>query len=227
LATGILRVKLLSMREPDSAGREAELAHEVCARCDAWDRGAVAAWLRRTGSPRPPHTDLAEPYRLQVAGDWEAAARLWTSLGCLYAAGLALYDAAAEAPLRAALKHFTDLGALAAVQLTRRKMRQLGIRSIPAGPRAATRAIRSAGCPYPWHRGIARRAPRARRPGDKIGNELGKLGNHSRSGTVVSRPTVALSAKRREIRRRKDEWEQRNDSHNTARAAAGRRHGIG
>jgi hypothetical protein len=73
LATGILRVKLLSMREPDSAGREAELAHEVCARCDAWDRGAVAAWLRRTGSPRPPHTDLAEPYRLQVAGDWEAA----------------------------------------------------------------------------------------------------------------------------------------------------------
>jgi hypothetical protein len=130
----------LSMREPDSAGREAELAHEVCARCDAWDRGAVAAWLRRTGSPRPPHTDLAEPYRLQVAGDWEAAARLWTSLGRLYAAGLALYDAAAEAPLRAALKHFTDLGALAAVQLTRRKMRQLGIRSIPAGPRAATRA---------------------------------------------------------------------------------------
>jgi DNA-binding CsgD family transcriptional regulator/tetratricopeptide (TPR) repeat protein len=126
--------------KPDSARREAELANEVCARCDAWDRGAVAAWLRRTGSPRPPHTDLAEPYRLEVAGDWAAAARLWTSLGCLYQAGFALYDAAAEAPLRAALKHFTDLGALAAVQLTRRKMRQLGIRSIPAGPRAATRA---------------------------------------------------------------------------------------
>jgi DNA-binding CsgD family transcriptional regulator len=35
---------------------------------------------------------------------------------------------------------FHDLGAVAAVQLTRHQMRALGIRSIPAGPRTATRA---------------------------------------------------------------------------------------
>jgi DNA-binding CsgD family transcriptional regulator len=51
-----------------------------------------------------------------------------------------LHDCDREAPLRQALKIFTGLGATAAVQLTRQRMRQLGIRSIPAGPRTATRA---------------------------------------------------------------------------------------
>jgi hypothetical protein len=72
--------------EPGSAAREAELADDVCARGDAWDRGAVAAWLWRTGSHRPPRDDLAEPYRLQLAGDWQEASRLWRSLGCPYTA---------------------------------------------------------------------------------------------------------------------------------------------
>jgi DNA-binding NarL/FixJ family response regulator len=38
------------------------------------------------------------------------------------------------------VKTFSGLGALAAARITRQKMRQLGIRSIPAGPRIATRA---------------------------------------------------------------------------------------
>jgi DNA-binding NarL/FixJ family response regulator len=37
------------------------------------------------------------------------------------------------------LTTFNDLGASAAARITRQKMRLLGIRSIPAGPRAATR----------------------------------------------------------------------------------------
>ena len=126
--------------QPNSAGREAELADDVCAQCDQWERGAVAVWLRRTGSPRPPRGELAEPCRLQMAGDWEQAARLWTTLGCPYEAALALYDAPDEAALRQALKIFTGLGASAAAQITRQKMRLLGIRSIPRDPRPATRA---------------------------------------------------------------------------------------
>jgi len=122
------------------AMREAELADDVCARMDAWDRGSAACWLRRTGSGRPARGDLAEPYRLQLAGDWEEAARLWTGLGCRYDTALALYDAAHEAALREALRIFTDLGASAAARITRHKMRQLGIRSIPVGPRTATRS---------------------------------------------------------------------------------------
>ena len=126
--------------QPDSAAREAELADDVCASGDAWDRGAVAVWLRRTGSARSPRGELSEPYRLQVAGDWAEAARLWAGLGCPCEAALARYDAADETALREALKVFTGLGASAAAQATRQKMRHLGIRSIPAGPRTATRA---------------------------------------------------------------------------------------
>jgi len=120
--------------------REAELADDVSAGSDGWDRGEIGAWLRRTGSPRSARGELAEPYRLQVAGEWAEAARVWAGLGCPYEAALALHDASEESALRQALQIFTGLGAPAATQLTRHKMRQLGFRSIPAGPRTATRA---------------------------------------------------------------------------------------
>ena len=121
------------------ARREAELADDAVGGCDEWDRGAVAAWLKRTGSDRPPRRELAAPYRRQVDSDWGGAARLWTDLGCSYEAGLALLGSADEVSLREALRIFTDLGASATVRLTRQKMRQLGIRSIPAGPHRTTR----------------------------------------------------------------------------------------
>jgi DNA-binding CsgD family transcriptional regulator/tetratricopeptide (TPR) repeat protein len=126
------------------ARREAELADDAVGHRDGWDRGAVAVWLQRTGSVRPPRGKLAPPYRRQLDGDWAGAARLWTDLGCPYEAALALLGtaglgSAGEASLRDALRILTDLGASATVRLTRQKMRRLGIRSIPAGPRLATR----------------------------------------------------------------------------------------
>jgi DNA-binding CsgD family transcriptional regulator/tetratricopeptide (TPR) repeat protein len=126
--------------EPRLAAQEAELADDVAVAPDGWERGAVAVWLRRTGSPRSPRGELAEPYRLEIAGEWEEASRLWVGLGCPYEAALALYGSDEETALRRALKMFHDLGASATVQLTRHTMRALGIRSIPAGPRAATRS---------------------------------------------------------------------------------------
>jgi DNA-binding CsgD family transcriptional regulator len=122
------------------ARREAELADEASTDDDGWERGMIAVWLRRTGSARPPRGELAEPYRQQVAGDWEQAASRWTQLGCRYEAALALLGSGQEAALRDALSIFTDLGAGAAAGITRHAMREHGVRSIPAGPRAATRA---------------------------------------------------------------------------------------
>jgi len=128
--------------EPELAAREAELADDVAAGADRWERGEVAAWLRRTGSGRPPRgdpADLAPPYRHVLAGDVAAAARLWASLGCPYEAALALHDADEENMLREALSMAGGLGAPATAQAIRQKMRRLGIRSVPAGPRPATR----------------------------------------------------------------------------------------
>jgi DNA-binding CsgD family transcriptional regulator len=121
------------------ARREAELADDAASGCDAWDRGAVAVWLRRTGSDRPARGELAAPYQRLLDGDRAGAARLWSDLGCPYEAALALLGSADEASLRQALWTFIDLGASATVRFTRQKMRRLAIRSIPAGPRTSTR----------------------------------------------------------------------------------------
>jgi DNA-binding CsgD family transcriptional regulator/tetratricopeptide (TPR) repeat protein len=126
--------------EQHLAAQEAELADDARVGSHGWEHGEIAVWLRRTGSPRPPRGELAGPYRLQVAGESAEAAREWSSLDCPYEAALALYDSGEEAALRQALSMFHDLGAAVAAQLTRHQMRALGIRSIPAGPRTATRA---------------------------------------------------------------------------------------
>jgi DNA-binding CsgD family transcriptional regulator len=96
-------------------------------------------WLRRTGSGWDVPGELAEPYRYLIDGHWDKAAQLWTDLGCRYKAALALLYAPEEDRLREALSIFASLGATAAVRLTRQKLRALGVRSIPAGPRNATR----------------------------------------------------------------------------------------
>ncbi len=146
ISSHILRVRLaraeacwLQGRDAD-ARREAELAADASMDDDGWERGMIAVWLRRTGSARLPRGELAEPYRQQADGDWEQAASLWTQLGCRYEAALALLGSGQEAALRDALSIFSDLGAGAAAGVTRQAMRERGVRSIPAGPRAATRA---------------------------------------------------------------------------------------
>ena len=118
---------------------EAELADDRSAGCDAWQRGAVAVWLRRTGSDRMPAGELAEPWQHEIDGNWEKAAQLWTDLGCAYDAALAMLAAPGEAALREAHSILAGLGARAAARLARHRLRALGARSIPAGPRAATR----------------------------------------------------------------------------------------
>src|SRR5204862_1151570 len=96
-------------------------------------------WLQRTGSTRSPRDDVADPYRQQLHKDWVRAAAAWTELGCPYETAMTLLDAAEETTLREALRIFQELGASAAARLTRQRMRQAGIRSIPTGPKSTTR----------------------------------------------------------------------------------------
>ena len=123
----------------DAARREAELACDVCATLNGWLRGAVAVWLRRLGSPRWEEGEVAEPYRLLLSGDPAGAAHAWTHLGSPYEAAMALADVPDEEALREALGIVIGLGARAAAQVIRQRLRMLGARSIPAGPHAATR----------------------------------------------------------------------------------------
>jgi DNA-binding NarL/FixJ family response regulator/tetratricopeptide (TPR) repeat protein len=124
----------------NGARHEAELAGDASADVtDPWLNGEVAVWLRRTGSPRACQRELAEPYRLQLTGNHRDAAELFDALGCPYDAALALLGAPDELALRRALDICNSLGAVATARIIRQKMRSLGIRSVPAGQRAATR----------------------------------------------------------------------------------------
>ncbi|MFY9669931.1 MAG: AAA family ATPase [Trebonia sp.] len=107
---------------------------------DRWTLAALAIWLPRLGAPLDPPFSLPKPFAAEIAGDWRGAALAWERLGRPYEAALVLQDSTEERRLREAVKIFTGLGASAAARITRQKMRQLGIRSIPAGPRSATRA---------------------------------------------------------------------------------------
>jgi DNA-binding CsgD family transcriptional regulator/tetratricopeptide (TPR) repeat protein len=123
----------------DDARREAELAAEAAHDIDQWMRGALRRWLHRTGSGRIVDGPVAEPYRLQESGGHAAAARAWDELGCRLDAALALLDSSDEDDLRDALQRLDELGARATARLARQKLRQIGARSVPAGPRQATR----------------------------------------------------------------------------------------
>ena len=122
-----------------AAHREAALADLAADGASPWLRGEVAAWVRRTGAVPSPAGEVAVPYRLELDGDWRGAAKAHEDLGCRYDAALALLSSGEEDALRQALDVFQVLGAVAAARLVRRTMRQLGIRSIPVGQRAATR----------------------------------------------------------------------------------------
>jgi len=122
----------------DAARSELDRVRAVSAGVFVLSRGWIALWTRRlTGLAEP--IDL-EPFASQIAGDAAHAAELWDRLGCRYEAALALLDTKDETMLRESLVRLFDLGAEAAARLVRRTMRDLGIRSIPAGARPATKA---------------------------------------------------------------------------------------
>jgi len=123
----------------DGATRELQVAEAAVRTCGGVLHSEVMAWRHRVTGLVTPERPLVEPYATQVAGDHVGAARQWDDLGCPYDAALALLDGTDETLLREALKRLEGLGAVAAAGVARRKMRDLGVRSIPAGARATTR----------------------------------------------------------------------------------------
>jgi DNA-binding CsgD family transcriptional regulator/tetratricopeptide (TPR) repeat protein len=116
-------------------------AYELAAeKRNAWALGELGLWMWRHGLLAELPVTAAEPYRLQVAGDPAGAAAAWTRIGCPYEAADAGADAADEEVVRTALEAFTALGARPGRQRAAQRLRELGVRSIPRGPRASTSA---------------------------------------------------------------------------------------
>jgi DNA-binding CsgD family transcriptional regulator len=125
--------------DDERAIAEARRAVEISALCDASHRGDAAVWLHRlTGAVST--YEVSEPFASQLREEHEKAAALWEQIGARYDAALALGDATDEASLRAAVGQLEALGASAVARRVRQRMRGLGMRSVPAGVRASTRA---------------------------------------------------------------------------------------
>lgn len=104
---------------------------------NAWAVGEIAFWLWKSGVQIEIPELIAKPFLYQINGDWKSAAELWNELNCPYEQALALSDGDEES-MKQAIIIFNELGATAASQLIKQKMRQSGIKGIPKGPRRST-----------------------------------------------------------------------------------------
>jgi DNA-binding CsgD family transcriptional regulator len=128
--------------QSDEARKEAAEAYDqALGRTDPWRLGSVAIWASRLGARLDLPANLPEPYALEIAGDWHGAAASWERLGRRYDAALTrIFSCTDDGELRASLALLDDLGARATAAAARRRMKELGMTSIPRGPRTATRA---------------------------------------------------------------------------------------
>jgi len=121
--------------------RETQAAYELAhKRRDPWVKGELAMWLWRVEALDEQPSDIAEPYALEMSGDWRGAADAWKTLGCPYERASVLALNGSELEQREALTIFEALGATPAALSLRKQMREQGVRGVPRGSRASTRS---------------------------------------------------------------------------------------
>ncbi len=122
------------------AADEASMAYELAvAKRHVWFAGELAYWQIRAGALPSWPSWIAEPWRLQLAGDALGAAAAWEARGCPYEAARALADSDEVRHVRTALDVFERMGAVPAAKAARSRLRHLGA-PVPRGPRPSTRA---------------------------------------------------------------------------------------
>lgn len=104
-----------------------------------WARGEIGFWMWRAGAIGGPPEGAAEPFALQMTGEWRAAADAWREIGCPYEVAMALADGPEQAKLEA-LEILDQLGARPLADRVRSRLRELGVESIPRGPTRRTRS---------------------------------------------------------------------------------------
>lgn len=99
----------------------------------------LAYWRWRAGIETHVTPRETRPETFEVSGDWRTASELWARLECPYHAAVASLDADDELMLRHAFDELERLGAQPATAIAARRLRELGVRGVPRGPRPSTR----------------------------------------------------------------------------------------
>jgi DNA-binding CsgD family transcriptional regulator/tetratricopeptide (TPR) repeat protein len=144
---GVLLAERAWLGAPEDAGAgkaeavaslSAIVAHAAASGAQ-WAVDDAALWLHTLGEFELDTAAMASPIREHCEGRWQAAAAGWAALGRPYEEALALSAGDDEAQRRA-LDLFDRLSAVPAAARLRRHLRAKGVRAIPRGPIADTRA---------------------------------------------------------------------------------------
>jgi DNA-binding CsgD family transcriptional regulator len=108
-------------------------------RHSCWVTEDTGLWLHLLGEPIDGSDKYPSPYREHCEDRHEAAAAGWRALNRPYEEAIAL-SGGEDAAQRQALEIFDRLGALPAAARLRKQMRANGMRAVPRGPIAKTRA---------------------------------------------------------------------------------------
>jgi DNA-binding CsgD family transcriptional regulator len=100
---------------------------------------AYWSWRAGVGSPLGEAQDENDPHLLEINGEWAAAADRWRALGCPYETAMARATSDNPQHIAEALRALQSLGARPASAMVSRRLRDLGVRAIPRGPRQTTR----------------------------------------------------------------------------------------
>lgn len=139
IASALAEVVWLERRPEDVRAETQAALDRSIERGSPWWTGELAYWRWKHGIVDDLPTGIAEPWALQLNGDWRAAATAWTALGCPYEAALALSEADDEQSLRRALDAFQRLEARPLATTVAQRLRERGVRGLPRGPRVDTR----------------------------------------------------------------------------------------
>lgn len=124
-----------------AAGEETRAALELAVeRGHSRFAGELSYWQWKCGDRGSASASIDSPYARQIVGDWAGAAAAWDVMACPYEAARSRSEGKGEAALRAALATFEQLAALPDAAEVRRRLRQIGARGVPRGPRPSTRA---------------------------------------------------------------------------------------
>jgi DNA-binding CsgD family transcriptional regulator/tetratricopeptide (TPR) repeat protein len=174
-----------------------------------WVLGELLFWKSRTQVVDSHAGHIAEPYRLMLAGDWQAAAEAWEKIGMPYEQALCLAESSDAALLRS-LGILDRLGAGPFGAIVRRRLRERGVRGVPRGPRETTRsnpgglsekefevlALLVEGCSNAQ---IARRLHRSTKTVDHhVSAILAKLEVHSRAEAITAAFGLGIFSARRD-----------------------------
>jgi DNA-binding CsgD family transcriptional regulator len=137
-AAGRAEAAWLERRSPTIPDLIDETLELAVRREQPWAIGELAFWSWRAGVLDEVADGAAEPFALQIAGDWRAAADVWERLGCPYEVALALVDSDEPEELLRALRILGGLGAAPLGDVVAARLRELGVHDLPRRPSRTT-----------------------------------------------------------------------------------------